>query len=259
METGGIKKSTEANLILGWDGVVLRWICSNDGSVEAFGQVEEVAEWTALAERFKHVEKVTLTRLMTEITLMPAAVAEGIEEAILTLHHGIRSEGYRAFLSQRLGEELSLIEGGHGSEVDLLNTLWPKGRWSSSGLGWLEAKSQLASTDQNAIVVNILVGSGRAMMCRFDAGTLAWCTVTDDLEGSGVLYHCVNAMVRDGIKIESSDVQVRIGGVQDMALELEQQFKRFFGQVEVESTPWNWIGSTPEPAGDWDILFFTNH
>ncbi|MFZ9054209.1 MAG: hypothetical protein ACO2ZL_00265 [Flavobacteriales bacterium] len=259
METGGINQSNKANLILGWDGVVLRWICSNDGRVEAFGQVEEVAEWTALAERFKDIEKIILTRILPEITLMPATVAEGIEEAILTLHHGIRSEGCRAFLSQRLGEELSLIEGGHGHEVDLLNTSWPTGRWSSSVLGWLESRSQWASTDQNAIAVNIFVGSSRALMCRFDAGSLAWCTVTDDLEGSGVLYHCVNAMVRDGIKIGSSNVHVRIGGVQAMSLELEQQFKRFFGQVEVESSPWDWNDANLESVGDWDILFFTNH
>ena len=66
-------------------------------------------------------------------------------------------------------------------------------------------------------------------------------------------------MVRDGIKIESSNVHVNIGGVQAMSLELEQQFKRFFGQVEVESSPWDWNDANLESAGDWDILFFTNH
>jgi len=259
METGGINQSTKANLILGWDGVVLRWICTNDGRVEEFGQVDDVAEWTALADRFKQAEQVTLTRLFPEVTLMPAAVAEGIEEAILTLHHGVRSEGCRGFLSQRLGEELSLIEGGHGREVELLNTSWPKARWASVALGWLEAQSQLASTGENAVTVSVLAGTNRAMMCRFDAGSLSWCTVTDDMEGSGVLYHCVNAMVRDGIKIESSDVQIKLGGVESMTLELKQQFNRFFESVEAEPTPWNWIVSQPEPAGDWDALFFANH
>lgn len=259
METGGINQSTKASLILGWDGAILRWICMEDGHVEEYGQIDEVAEWSTLADRFNHVEQVTLTRLFPEITLMPAAVADGIEEAILTLHHGVRSEGCRAFLSQRLGEELSLIEGGHGSEVELLNTCWPKGRWTSAALGWLEAQSQLASPHANSIAVSILSGSNRAMMCRFDAGALTWCTVTDDLEGSGILYHCVNAMVRDGIKMESADIRVSLGGVESMTLELKQHFKRFFKQVEVEPTPWEWTDSQPEPAGDWDAIFFANH
>lgn len=258
METGGINQSTNANLILGWDGAILRWACTNDGRVEEFGQIEEVAEWTILADRFKNIERVTLTRLFPEITLMPAAVAEGIEDAILTLHHGIRSNGCRAFLSQRLGEELSLIEGGHGSDVELLNASWPKARWASTALGWLEAQSQQASTDENSIAVSILSGSNRALMCRFDAGALVWCTVTDDLEGSGILYHCVNAMVRDEIKMESADIRVTIGGNESLILELKQQFKRFFKEVEVEPTPWKWSDLQPEHAGDWDALFFAN-
>ena len=168
------------------------------------------------------------------------------------LHHSRNSV-------ERLGEELSLIEGGHGIDVELLNASWPKARWASTALGWLEAQSQLALTDENSIAVSIFSGSNRAMMCRFDAGALVWCTVTDDLEGSGILYHCVNAMVRDGIKMESADIRVTLAGVESMTLELKQHFKRFFKQVEVEQTPWKWSDSQPEYAGDWDALFFANY
>lgn len=151
---------------------------------------------------------------------------------------------------------MSLIESGHGEQSAFMMEHWPTARWSSLALGWLEVQGQLAAQSEQDAFLGIDVGMHRAMMCRFDGGRLMWSTVTEDLEGAGILYHCVNAMVRDGMAMDGVSLEVQIQGASARKQLLLEQFSRFFRVVHEAVPPVTWDGAAPEDEACWTTLAF---
>ena len=256
METGETNPRTGDELILGWDGDTLRWILLAHQEIVAHGSAPRTDDWSTLTRELPEAEHTRIALVHPVISLMPSAVAKGIEDRISLLHHGASQSGHRSFQSDRLGEGMSLIESGHGEQSSFMAEHWPTARWSSWALGWLEVQSQLAAQSEHDAFLGIEVGMHRAMMCRFDSGRLMWSTVTEDLEGAGILYHCVNAMVRDGMALDGVSLEVQIQGAAARKDHLIEQFSRFFRVVNEASPRVTWGDAAPEDPACWTTLAF---
>jgi len=226
----------EGTLLIGWDGERVHWIAKDGHGISDHGVDSEIGSLTELARRFASASAVKLSLLRPVCSLMPAAVAEGIESHVLDLHHGPHDEPLtsRSFLSDRLGEGLALIESGHFGSDDLFLKAFPLGQWTSSTLAAIESGMNEVRSDGSAHTIHIDVAQGRALMMRFDAEALRWCSVTQDVAGDGILYHVVNSFHREGL--DPTAVQCRVvfsGGITEDA-PVVQQFKRFFETVQLD-------------------------
>ena len=191
METGEIDLiALNSDLLLGWDGMVLRWMLVDGNVVLDFGSEEEPLGFQSLADRYARVRSVWVSLLRPVCSLMPSAVANGIEGEVLKMHHGPSNALRRSYQSERLGEEVTLMESGPWSAGDDFLKSWPHVRWSSCTLGWLELQKRRTIPADCASLLSIDVGLNRALMCRFDEGELAWCMVTEDMQGEGGVVPC---------------------------------------------------------------------
>jgi len=259
METGEIDLiALNSDLLLGWDGMVLRWMLVDGNVVLDFGSEEEPLGFQSLADRYARVRSVWVSLLRPVCSLMPSAVANGIEGEVLKMHHGPSNALRRSYQSERLGEEVTLMESGPWSAGDDFLKSWPHVRWSSCTLGWLELQKRRTIPADCASLLSIDVGLNRALMCRFDEGELAWCMVTEDMQGEGVLYHAVNSMVRSGGDAAAEDARQRTAVVFSGSVEshpgMMKQFTRFFPHVEIEEGALLWKNDPPADVGDWNLL-----
>ena len=227
----------EGTLLIGWDGERVHWIAKDGHGISDHGVDSEIGTLTELSRRFASASAIKLSLLRPVCSLMPAAVAEGIESHVLDLHHGPHDEALtsRTFLSDRLGEGLALIESGHFGSEDVFLKAFPLGQWASSTLAAIESGMNEVRTGARAHTVHIDLAHGRALMMRFDADALRWCSVTQDVAGDGILYHVVNSFHREGL--DPTAVQCRVvfsGGITEDA-PVVQQFKRFFETVELDA------------------------
>ncbi len=224
----------EGTLLIGWDGERVHWIAVGADGVHDHGIETEIATLTDLSRRFSSAATVKLSLLRPVSSLMPAAVAAGIEPHVLDLQHGPhdQSQSSRTFLSDRLGEGLALIESGHFGSDDLFLKAFPLGQWASSTLAAIESGMNEVRTGEWAHTVHIDMAQGRALMMRFDAEALRWCSVTEDVAGDGILYHVVNSFHREGVDPTSVPCRVVFSGGIDEDSPIVQQFNRFFAAVE---------------------------
>lgn len=238
MVTGETDPNTfEGTLLIGWDGERVHWIAADAHGIFNHGVDSEVESLTELSRRFASATAVKLTLLRPICSLMPAAVAEGIESQVLELHHGSYDQALtsRTFFSDRLGEGLALIESGHFGSEDVFLKAFPLGQWASSTLAAIESGMNEVRTGACAHTVHIDLAHGRALMMRFDAEALRWCSVTQDVAGDGILYHVVNSFHQDGVDPTSAQCRVVFSGAIDEDSPILQQFKRFFEVVELAS------------------------
>ena len=234
MATGETEHSRfDGSLLIGWDGECLHWVAaSQDAEVIDHGKEEELAALDALAQRFPEANNVRLTLLRPVCSLIPSAVSTGIESNVLALQHGPKTETFasKSFHSERLGEDVALIESGHWTEEDVFLKAFPMAQWTSATLGAIEAGLQSARRDGWESSVHIDVGEKRALMMHFRGDALRWCSVTEDLEGDGILYHVVNALHRDGVELGNAQCHVVFTGVPEERM--LSQFRRFFASIE---------------------------
>lgn len=227
----------EGTLLIGWDGECVHWIAADGNGICDHGVEAEIGSLTALSRRFASAAAVKLSLLRPVCSLMPAAVAEGIEAQVLDLHHGPHDQTLtsRTFFSDRLGEGLALIESGHFGSDDVFLKAFPLGQWTSSTLAAIEFGMNEVRSGDWAHTVHIDVAPGRALMMRFDAEALRWCSVTQDVAGDGILYHVVNSFHREGLDATGAQCRVVFAGgiTEDSAV--VRQFKRFFEAVELDS------------------------
>ena len=227
----------EGTLLIGWDGERVHWIAAEAHGISDHGVDSEIGFLTELSRRFASATAVKLSLLRPVCSLMPAAVAEGIESQVLDLHHGPHDQALtsRTFLSDRLGEGLALIESGHFGADDLFLKAFPLGQWTSTTLAAIESGMNEVRTGAHAHSVHIDLARGRALMMRFDAEALRWCSVTEDIAGDGILYHVVNSFHREGVDPTSANCCVVFSGDITEVSPIFQQFKRFFATVELVS------------------------
>ena len=227
----------EGTLLIGWDGERVHWIAEDGNGIGGHGVDSEIGTLAELSLRFASAAAVKLSLLRPVCSLIPAAVADGIESQVLDLHHGPRDPALtsRTFLSDRLGEGLALIESGHFGSDDLFLKAFPLGRWTSSTLAAIEFGMNEVRSGDWAHTVHVDVAHGRALMMRFDAEALRWCSVTHDVAGDGILYHVVNSFHREGLDATGAQCRVVFAGgiTEDSAV--VRQFKRFFEAVELDS------------------------
>ena len=227
----------EGTLLIGWDGERVHWIAADAHGISDHGVDSEIGSLTELSRRFASATAVKLSLLRPVCSLMPAAVAEGIESQVLDLHHGPHDQALtsRTFFSDRLGEGLALIESGHFGSDDLFLKAFPLGQWSSSTLAAIESGMNEVRTGPHAHTVHIDLAQGRALMMRFDAEALRWCSVTEDVAGDGILYHVVNSFHREGVDPTAANCRVVFSGGITEDSPIVQQFKRFFAAVELNA------------------------
>ena len=227
----------EGTLLIGWDGERVHWIAKDGSGIFDHGVDSEIGALTALSGRFASAASVKLSLLHPVCSLMPAAVAEGIEFQVLDLHHGPHDQALtsRTFVSDRLGEGLALIESGHFGSDDVFLQAFPLGQWTSSTLAAIESGMNQVRSGDGAHTVHIDMAHGRALMMRFDAEALRWCSVTEDVAGDGILYHVVNSFHRDGVDPPAANCRVVFSGGITGDSPIVQQFKRFFEAVELDA------------------------
>ena len=227
----------DGTLLIGWDGECVHWIALDSNGIADHGVDSEIGTLTELSHRFSGAAAVKLSLLRPVCSLMPAAVAEGIETHVLGLQHGPQDHTSisRTFLSDRLGEGMALIESGHFGSEDLFLKAFPLGQWTSSTLAAIESGMNAARAAASTHTVHVDVADGRALMMRFDASGLRWCSVTEDVAGDGILYHVVNSVHRE--EVDPTAAQCRVvfsGGITEDA-PIVHQCKRFFEAVELAS------------------------
>ena len=69
----------EGTLLIGWDGERVHWIATEAHGVSDHGVDSEIGSITELSHRFASATAVKLSLLRPVCSLIPAAVAEGIE------------------------------------------------------------------------------------------------------------------------------------------------------------------------------------
>lgn len=255
METGEIKQPPlGGTLVLGWDGETLFWLALKDRMVQEFGSEVFSGDWSGIKAKMGSYPTVRITWLRPVFSLVPVSVAEGLEQEVMALQHGKSDLGLRSFRTDRLGEALLLIENDLVGIDDSLDLRWPLHTWSSATLGWLESKGKASVNSNFKVSVFINVGRKRALMCRFHQGALRWCLATEDLEGTGLLYHVVNSMVRDNLDPQVEKVEVEIGGDVQSDKPIFKDFSRFFSEVRSEDHGLIWSDGEPEASGVWSLL-----
>lgn len=239
MVTGETEFSVfEGTLLIGWDGERVHWIAVDGDDIAECGVDSEIGKVTALSRRFSSASSIKLSLLRPVCSLMPVAVIDGIESHVLNLQHGPQDQAltHRTFVSDRLGEGLALIEAGHFGSEDFLLKAFPLGQWMSSTLAAIESGMNNARVGGWEHTVRVDVARSRALMMRFDAEALRWCSVTEDLAGDGILYHVVNSFYREGLDPTAAPCRVVFSGGIDKSTPIFQQFERFFDAVELESS-----------------------
>lgn len=223
----------DGSLLLGWDGERLHWVAvSPNGKVIDHGREEELGALSELSARFSGAQVVRVSMLRPVCSLMPTAVATGVEPHVLALQHGPKTDAFtsRTFQSERLGEGMSLIESGHWVDDDVFLSAFPMAQWASATLGAIEAGLQESRNNEWDATVRIDVGGKRALMMHFQDDALRWCSVTEDVGGDGILYHVVNALHRDGVELDNARCKVVFSG--EVEERVVEQFQRFFAAVE---------------------------
>jgi len=255
METGETNRTaTGGMLVLGWDGETLFWLALKDRRVQEYGSEVFSGDWSSIRAKMGSYPTVRVTWLRPVFSLLPVPVAEGLEQEVMALQHGKTDLGLRTFRTDRLGEALLLIENDLVGVDDSLNVRWPLHTWSSATLGWLESKGKASVNSGFKVSVFINIGRKRAVMCRFHQGSLRWCLATEDLEGTGLLYHVVNSMVRDNLNPQIEKVEVEIGGDIQNDRPIIEDFSRFFAEVRKEDHGLVWSDGEPKVAGAWSLL-----
>ena len=259
METGEIDLTAlKSDLLLGWDGIVLRWMLIDGNEVLDFGEEKEVAGFQPLIDLHADVRSVCVSFLRPVFSLMPSAVASGIEKEVLQVHHGPSNPFRRSFHSERFGEEITLIESGKWEQGDAFLKSWPQVRWTSATLGWLEHQKRRSISAEFTSLLSIDVGTSKALMSRFDEGRLAWCIVAEDVDGDGVLYHAVNSLMRndfeEGLENGLHRTRVVFSGAIENNRRMIRQFERFFPHVEVDEGGLQWKTEAPAQVGEWNLL-----
>ena len=227
----------DGTLLIGWDGECVHWIAMGSNGITDHGVDSEISSLTKLSHQFSGAAAVKLSLLRPVCSLMPAAVAQGIETHVLGLQHGPQDHTSisRTFLSDRLGEGMALIESGHFGSEDLFLKAFPLGQWTSSTLAAIESGMNAARAALSAHTVHVDVADGRALMMRFDASGLRWCSVTEDVAGDGILYHVVNSFHREDVDPTAAQCRVVFSGGITEDAPIVHQFKRFFETVELAS------------------------
>ena len=75
----------EGTLLIGWDGERVHWIAADAHGISDHGVESEIGTLSELSRRFSSATAVKLSLLRPVCSLMPAAVAEGIESQVLDL------------------------------------------------------------------------------------------------------------------------------------------------------------------------------
>ncbi|HBP44946.1 MAG TPA: hypothetical protein DD635_03535 [Flavobacteriales bacterium] len=228
----------DGTLLVGWDGERVHWIAVGDMGVIEQGFEVGIGYLNELSHRFSAASSVKLSLLRPLCSLMPDSVAAGIESSVFVLQHGSQNQTAtnRTFLSHRVGDGLALIESGHFGADDPFLKAFPLGQWVSSTLAAIELGINEARDCGETHTVRVDLAHGRALMMRFDADALRWCSVTEDVEGDGVLYHVVNSFHREGLDPTGLRCEVVFSGGIDERSSILKQFKRFFESVKVEQS-----------------------
>lgn len=260
METGVIDSiETKADLLLGWDGMRLQWLLAQNLEVLDWGLFEAEdgsnleASMNSLNKRITEgVGRVTYTTIRPVFTLCPAQLAKGNEQAIMALHLGGSRKSWSTYYSHSFGDEMAMLEAEDEGLEQAVLSHWPFAKRKSSALAWLEKSAIMSSNDEVKVLIDC--SSERSMMARIENGQLTWSMTSFDTEGDGILYHVVNALHRDGMNPESSNVRVEFSGSVSEGASLMESFKRFFPHVTLAFPDCSWKSTPPKDLVQWTLL-----